>query len=49
MIFLPPLPQDDPMQRRPVIDLAKRNLELEPKIALREGLIKTISYFEEVI
>jgi len=48
MIFLP-LPQDDPMQRRPVIDLAKKELDWEPKIALREGLIKTISYFEEVI
>jgi UDP-glucuronate decarboxylase len=48
MIFLP-LPQDDPMQRRPVIDLAKKELDWEPKIALREGLIKTIAYFEEVI
>lgn len=48
MIFLP-LPQDDPMQRRPVIDLAKKELDWEPTIALREGLTKTISYFEEVI
>lgn len=48
MIFLP-LPQDDPMQRRPVIDLAKKELDWEPKVALREGLIKTIAYFEEVI
>jgi UDP-glucuronate decarboxylase len=48
MIFLP-LPQDDPMQRRPVIDLAKKELDWEPKIALREGLVKTIAYFETVI
>jgi UDP-glucuronate decarboxylase len=48
MIFLP-LPQDDPMQRRPVIDLAKKELDWEPKVALREGLIKTIAYFENVI
>jgi len=48
LIFLP-LPQDDPMQRRPVIDLAKKELDWEPKIALREGLEKTIAYFETVI
>jgi UDP-glucuronate decarboxylase len=48
LIFLP-LPQDDPMQRRPVIELAKKELDWEPKIALREGLTKTIEYFETVI
>jgi len=48
MIFLP-LPEDDPMQRRPVIELAKKELDWEPKIALREGLTKTIAYFEGVI
>ncbi|WP_075351166.1 UDP-glucuronic acid decarboxylase family protein [Algoriphagus marinus] len=48
LIFLP-LPQDDPMQRRPLIDLAKKELDWEPKIALREGLEKTIAYFETVI
>jgi UDP-glucuronate decarboxylase len=48
MIFRP-LPQDDPMQRRPVIDLAKKELDWEPTIALREGLGKTIAYFEGVI
>lgn len=48
LIFLP-LPQDDPMQRRPVIDLAKKELDWEPTVALREGLVKTIAYFEEVI
>lgn len=48
MVFLP-LPQDDPMQRRPVIDLAKKELGWEPKINLKEGLAKTIAYFETVI
>ncbi|MFC5623929.1 UDP-glucuronic acid decarboxylase family protein [Algoriphagus winogradskyi] len=48
MIFLP-LPQDDPMQRRPVIDLAKKELDWEPTVNLREGLTKTIEYFESVI
>lgn len=41
-----PLPQDDPVQRKPVIDLAKKELKWEPKIALDEGLKKTIAYFE---
>ncbi len=45
-----PLPQDDPTQRQPVIDLAKKELNgWEPKIALEEGLIKTIAYFEDLL
>lgn len=44
-----PLPSDDPMQRQPVIDLAKKNLNWEPKVQLEEGLIKTIDYFKSVI
>lgn len=44
-----PLPQDDPLQRKPIIDLAKKELGWEPKIQLREGLQKTIAYFESVI
>ncbi len=44
-----PLPQDDPTQRKPVIDLAKRELGWEPKVSLEEGLKKTISYFEDVL
>ena len=41
-----PLPQDDPIQRKPVIDLAKKELGWEPKVPLREGLERTISYFD---
>lgn len=44
-----PLPQDDPVQRKPVIDLAKKELDWEPKIALDEGLKKTIAYFEQAM
>lgn len=44
-----PLPQDDPMQRKPVIDLAKKELGWEPTVPLREGLVKTIEYFESII
>ncbi len=43
------LPQDDPTQRRPDITLAKKELDWEPTIQLREGLEKTIEYFREVI
>jgi len=44
-----PLPQDDPMQRQPIIDLAKKELGWEPKVQLEEGLSKTIEYFRQVI
>jgi UDP-glucuronate decarboxylase len=45
-----PLPQDDPMQRRPDISVAKNNLDgWEPKIMLEEGLKKTISYFQSIL
>ncbi|WP_312134843.1 UDP-glucuronic acid decarboxylase family protein [Sphingobacterium sp.] len=41
-----PLPQDDPRQRKPDIDLAKTELNWQPKIQLEDGLSKTIAYFE---
>jgi UDP-glucuronate decarboxylase len=45
-----PLPQDDPKQRQPDITLAKEKLGgWEPKIQLREGLITTISYFDQLL
>ena len=43
-----PLPQDDPTQRKPVIELAKKELDWEPTIPLDEGLKKTIEYFKKV-
>lgn len=45
-IIYMPLPQDDPMQRKPVIDLAREKLGWEPKVQLEEGLKKTIGYFD---
>jgi UDP-glucuronate decarboxylase len=42
-----PLPQDDPLQRQPVIDLARRELGWEPKVSLEQGLEPTIAYFRE--
>lgn len=44
-----PLPQDDPRQRKPDISLAQAELDWEPKVALREGLEKTIAYFEKAL
>jgi UDP-glucuronate decarboxylase len=46
-IIFQPLPSDDPMQRKPDIELAKSALGWEPKIQLREGLMKTIEYFKK--
>lgn len=48
-IMFKPLPSDDPMQRQPVIELAKKELGWEPTIDLEEGLTKTIAYFKEII
>lgn len=48
-IVFEPLPQDDPMQRRPVIDLAKKELSWEPTVNLEEGLKKTIAYFDDLL
>ncbi|MFL6468176.1 MAG: UDP-glucuronic acid decarboxylase family protein [Pyrinomonadaceae bacterium] len=42
-----PLPQDDPKQRKPNIERAKKLLNWEPKIPLTEGLKKTVDYFAE--
>jgi UDP-glucuronate decarboxylase len=41
-----PLPQDDPKQRQPNIDKAKKILGWEPTVPLREGLVSTIAYFD---
>jgi UDP-glucuronate decarboxylase len=43
------LPSDDPRRRKPDISLAKSTLKWEPKTQLREGLTKTIAYFENVL
>jgi UDP-glucuronate decarboxylase len=44
-----PLPQDDPLQRRPDIALAKLHLQWEPQVQLREGLARTIAYFDTLL
>ena len=44
-----PLPQDDPKQRRPDISKAKRLLGWEPKVALADGLQRTLAYFQKEV
>jgi UDP-glucuronate decarboxylase len=48
-IVYKPLPQDDPHQRQPLIELAKKQLGWEPKVQLEKGLKKTIDYFKEIV
>ena len=43
-----PLPQDDPTRRQPDIALAKKHLQWEPTVPLREGLLQTIDWFQQV-
>jgi len=44
-----PLPEDDPRQRQPDISLARQKLGWEPTVALEQGLVKTVSYFENLL
>jgi UDP-glucuronate decarboxylase len=43
------LPADDPRQRQPDIGLAMRELGWKPKVQLRDGLARTIDYFEDLL
>lgn len=45
-IVFEPLPQDDPVQRKPDISLAKKELGWEPHVEIKDGLQKTIEYFD---
>jgi UDP-glucuronate decarboxylase len=47
LVYLP-LPADDPAKRRPDITLARRHLNWEPKVKLREGLAGTIEWFRSI-
>jgi UDP-glucuronate decarboxylase len=48
-IIFEPLPEDDPKQRQPDISFAKAELNWEPKTQLKEGLDKTIQYFDQTL
>jgi UDP-glucuronate decarboxylase len=43
------LPENDPKQRQPDISLAQELLGWEPRVAFKEGLMRTIKYFEELL
>ena len=44
-----PLPQDDPQQRKPDLTKTKEALGWEPKTSLKDGLMKTIPYFDQLL
>jgi UDP-glucuronate decarboxylase len=48
-IVFKPLPSDDPMQRCPDISLARKQLGWEPTVKLRDGLVKTVPYFDNLL
>lgn len=48
-LIFKPLPQDDPKQRQPNIELARAELGWEPTIKLDDGLRKTITYFDDLL
>ena len=48
-IIYKPLPEDDPKQRQPNIELANKELKWKPQTQLEEGLKKTISYFDRLL
>ena len=48
-IIFKKLPSDDPKKRKPDISYALKTIKWEPKTSLREGLLKTISYFKKAI
>jgi UDP-glucuronate decarboxylase len=44
-----PLPENDPRQRRPDISKAQEILSWQPKTPLKEGLVRTIAFFEQLL
>jgi len=48
IVFMP-LPQDDPVRRRPDITLAREKLGWDPKVPIHEGIVRAIGYFRETL
>lgn len=48
-LIFKPLPSDDPCQRKPDLSLAKEKLEYAPTVNVKDGLLKTIEYFQNVL
>lgn len=49
MLVFAPLPSNDPIKRRPDVDIAKQMFGWRPNVRLEEGLVKTIEYFDRVL
>ena len=49
MLVFAPLPSNDPIKRRPDVDIAKQMFGWQPNVRLEEGLVKTIEYFDRVL
>ena len=49
VINFKPLPDDDPKKRKPDITLARKILDWAPKVPLDDGLLKTITYFDDLL
>ena len=48
-IVYSPLPQDDPKQRKPDLNLAKKLINWQPTISVRDGMQATIEYFKTIV
>lgn len=48
-IIFKDLPQNDPMQRKPVIERAQKLIKFSPQIHLEEGIQKTVGYFKQIL
>ena len=48
IVYLP-LPQDDPKQRKPDLNLAKKLINWQPTVSVRDGMQATIEYFKTIV
>lgn len=48
-IVYKPLPSDDPTHRKPIINLANDKLNWHPKVSLEDGLMRTITYYKDIL
>ena len=48
-ILYKPLPSDDPTHRKPIINLANDKLNWHPKVSLEDGLMRTITYYKDIL
>jgi len=49
VIIFKPLPHNDPKKRKPDITLAREKIRWAPKVPLGKGLLKSITYFDDLL